>query len=56
MIDIKNNIKQILEPLLIYDLREGSITDKEISVYSKFLQQISDKIDELLNESIIQTA
>ena len=56
MINIKNNIKQILDPLLIYDLKEGSMTDKEISVYSKFLQSISDKIDELLNESIIQTA
>ncbi len=53
---IKENIANFLGPLSIYDLTEGSSTDKEISVYSKFLQNINDQIDDLLKEIFVQTS
>ena len=56
MLDIKQNIINLLKPLLIYDLEEGSWDDKEISVCSQFLQDLSDRTDELLREIFVQTA
>ena len=56
MKNIQENIKKILEPLMIYDLTPNNKTDQEIKVYAISLQKINDKIDDILKEGIIQTA